>query len=89
MEGHGHIGWLRALGLAALIIGATVVGFLYVPDLLVLKLSSSPTLRDGAVIVWTTAFFAVACWGLVRLQAVRRTQSIAATDQSSDEGATR
>jgi hypothetical protein len=88
MTEHRHIGWLRATALAALIIGVTALGFLYVPDQLALKLAASPGLRDGLVVMWTSLFFAVACWAFVRLQ-VRRIPERAGAEREPREGATR
>lgn len=85
MTEHRHIGWLRAAGLSILVLVVTALGFLYVPDRLALALADSPTTRDLAAVLWTVSFFAVACWGFIRLQ-VRRVPDVSRDSAGSGEG---
>jgi len=75
----GSIGWTRAAIVAASVTGASVVGLVVVPDVIVERLSASaaPPLRDGAVLLWTVAFFVVAAWAFVRAQHGNRTVEVA------------
>jgi len=79
------IGWARAAIVAVLVTGASVVGLVVVPDVIVERMSASatPPLRDGAVLVWTVAFFVVAAWAFVRAQ--HRNHPVGSAEVASDE----
>jgi hypothetical protein len=67
---HGYRGWARAAIIAVLVTGVSVIGLVVVPDVIVERMSASAVqpLRDGVVLAWTVAFFAVAAWAFVRAQ---------------------
>lgn len=62
--------WGGALVRAAVILVASFVGFVLIPNRLVgyLSLHVVPKTRDGLVLLWVVAFFLFMCWLFVRLQ---------------------
>ena len=65
--------WLRAAGLAAVMILASYLLFVLVPNNLLsyLSLHTAPRNRDLLVTLWWVVGFAFACWLFVRLQRTR------------------
>jgi hypothetical protein len=68
------VGWGPAIVRAAIVSIASVIGFVYIPNLLVTKVfeQAVPRTRDGLVLLWVVAFFVFDCWLFVRLQRGRR-----------------
>ena len=62
--------WLRAVGLAALMLLASYLLFVLVPNNLLsyLSLHASPRNRDLLVSLWWVLAFGFGCWLFVRLQ---------------------
>jgi hypothetical protein len=65
--------WLRATGLAAVMLAASYLLFVLVPNNLLsyLSLHTSPRNRDLLVTLWWLFAFVAACWIFVRLQRSR------------------
>ena len=65
--------WLRATGLAAVMLAASYLLFVLVPNNLLsyLSLHTSPRNRDLLVTLWWVIAFVAACWIFVRLQRSR------------------
>lgn len=65
--------WLRATGLAAVMLAASYLLFVLVPNDLLsyLSLHTSPRNRDLLVTLWWLIAFVFACWVFVRLQRSR------------------
>jgi len=85
---HGYRGWARAVIIAVLVTGVSVIGLVVVPDVIVERMSASAVqpLRDGAVLAWTVAFFAVAAWAFVRAQGGSQALEVAeVTEVPSEE----
>lgn len=66
-------GWGDALVRAALVLIASFVGFVIVPNWLVTYLATRavPRTRDGLVVLWVVVFFVAMCYGFVALQQKR------------------
>jgi hypothetical protein len=65
--------WVRAIGLAAVMLTASYLVFVLVPNNLVsyLSIHTSPRNRDLLVTLWWAVAFVSACWLFVRLQRTR------------------
>lgn len=65
--------WLRAVGLAAVMLVASYVLFALIPNNLLAYLSihTSPRNRDLLVSLWWVVALAFGCWLFVRLQQTR------------------
>jgi hypothetical protein len=65
--------WFRAAGLAVIMVIATYLLFVLVPNNLLsyLSLHTSPRNRDLLVTLWWMVGFVFACWLFVRLQRTR------------------
>ena len=65
--------WLRAVGLAAVMVVASYVLFVLIPNNLLAYLSThtSPRNRDLLVSLWWVAALMFGCWLFVRLQRIR------------------
>jgi hypothetical protein len=65
--------WLRAVGLAAIMLAASYLIFVLVPNNLLsyLSLHTAPRNRDLLVTLWWVIAFVFACWLFVRLQRTR------------------
>ncbi len=65
--------WLRAVVLAAIMLAASYVLFVLVPNNLLsyLSLHMSPRNRDVLVTLWWVVAFVFGCWLFVRLQRTR------------------
>lgn len=63
-------GWGGALVRAAIVVIASFVGFVIVPDRLLSYLATRavPNTRDGLVVLWVVAFFVAMSYGFVALQ---------------------
>lgn len=66
----GSDGWFAALARASIVLAASYVGLLFVPDRLAAYLSTrvGPDVRDALVLLWVVMAFAALSWGLVVLQ---------------------
>lgn len=66
-------GWAGALARAAIVLIASFVGFVIVPDRLVSYLATRvvPRTRDGLVVLWVVVFFLALSYGFVALQRKR------------------
>jgi hypothetical protein len=65
--------WLRAVVLAAIMLTASYLLFVLVPNNLLsyLSLHTSPRNRDVLVTLWWVVAFVFGCWLFVRLQRTR------------------
>ena len=65
--------WLRAMALAAIMLAASYLLFVLVPNNLLsyLSLHTTPRNRDLLVTLWWAVAFVFACWLFVRLQRTR------------------
>lgn len=65
--------WLRAVVLAAIMLTASYLLFVLVPNNLLsyLSLHTSPRNRDMLVTLWWVVAFVFGCWLFVRLQRTR------------------
>ena len=65
--------WLRAMALAAIMLAASYLLFVLVPNNLLsyLSLHTTPRNRDLLVTLWWVVAFVFACWLFVRLQRTR------------------
>lgn len=68
--GRAAEGWLSAVVRAALIVALSVVGFVLVPDRIVIYLSehARPGVRDLATLAWVLAWFVALSWLVTHLQ---------------------
>lgn len=66
-------GWSSAAIRAAVIVVLSVVGFILVPDRIVIYLSehARPGVRDLATLAWVLAWFVALSWLVTRLQRPR------------------